>query len=337
MHCHVQINPLSDQFCFPKIRGKISNKTGASRTNNEADNSNDNNNDGQNDDQLGAVGGTSNDIVSNLDTDIDDEHPFHRECFAHRFGLLCVVCEKPLPIVTKLIETTSSSVRSEATTSLTTAKSNNFANIANGSNDVITTGGSSSSNRNGPYDLLAGSNAGSHLNLKWRRTTKVEFVKHPFFINERMCPHHVSGSFEQQQVQRVGSYYYNRSSRGGGEGGDNFSAIAQLTSDGDLLCERRTIRRCAGCHRFEPSLASQAKHFVDVGGPNSGQCVCLACCRTVVTTSEDAIPLWDKVSFYQSTTIALSLSTQCVTIIDDACYSAAINYSYFVYLLFMND
>ena len=55
------------------------------------------------------------------------------------------------------------------------------------------------------------------------------------------------------------------------------------------------IRRCAGCHRFEPLFASPDKHFIDVGDSDTGRCVCLACCRTVVTTSDDVVPLWEKV------------------------------------------
>lgn len=55
------------------------------------------------------------------------------------------------------------------------------------------------------------------------------------------------------------------------------------------------IRRCAGCHRFEPLFAAAAKHFIDVGDKDTGRCVCLACCRTVITSSDDVIPLWDKV------------------------------------------
>ena len=55
-----------------------------------------------------------------------------------------------------------------------------------------------------------------------------------------------------------------------------------------------SIRRCSGCHRFEP-LSCPEKHFIDLGDSNTGRCVCLACCRTIVTTSQDAEPLWEKV------------------------------------------
>ena len=296
----------------------VASRTGGTRqiiNNKEAD-KNKNNSEGHYDDQQGAGGDNIDGVVSTLDNDsiddIDGEHLFHQECLAHRFGWLCVVCEKPLPIVTKLINTTTSSSDGEADTVIT-SNSNDIAYSADGCHDIITTDGSR--DRNEPNDMLADSDMGDiigdrttdHLNFKWRRTTKVQFVKHPFFINERMCPHHV-GPFaidtampqQQRQPQRVGLDFYHNSSREGDEGGDIFSAVAESTSDGAFIGERRTIRRCAGCHRFEPSLASPAKHFVNVGDPNSGQCLCLACCRTVVTTSDDAIPLWDKVSFHVS-------------------------------------
>jgi hypothetical protein len=50
------------------------------------------------------------------------------------------------------------------------------------------------------------------------------------------------------------------------------------------------VRRCAGCHCFEPQCAE--RRFVDVGvGDGEGRCVCLACCRTVVTdTAGGALP-----------------------------------------------
>jgi hypothetical protein len=57
-----------------------------------------------------------------------------------------------------------------------------------------------------------------------------------------------------------------------------------------------SVRRCAGCHRFEPAFASPSKHFIDVGDSDTGRCVCLACVGTVVMTSDDVVPLWDKVS-----------------------------------------
>ena len=96
-----------------------------------------------------------------------------------------------------------------------------------------------------------------------------------------MCPHHAKPrqpkSDEQQQQQQ------------------GLSGATAMSTASVLADEIGEIRRCAGCHRFEPLFASPSKHFIDVGDSNTGRCVCLACCRTVVTTSEDAIPLWEKV------------------------------------------
>ena len=72
------------------------------------------------------------------------------------------------------------------------------------------------------------------------------------------------------------------------------------------------IRRCAGCHRFEPLFASPTKHFIDVGDSNTGRCVCLACCRTVVTSNDDAVPLWDKVIDYFEGPLGLITSEESV-------------------------
>jgi hypothetical protein len=38
--------------------------------------------------------------VKDVNTNDEKVHPFHHECFAHHFGNICVVCEKPLIIET---------------------------------------------------------------------------------------------------------------------------------------------------------------------------------------------------------------------------------------------
>ena len=86
------------------------------------------------------------------------------------------------------------------------------------------------------------------------RNGMVCFVKHPFFVNERMCPGHAEGEAGRQSG----------------------------TSN-------RTCRRCTGCHRFEPF----DEPFADLD--DAGRCVCLACCRTVVTDEKDVQPLWQLV------------------------------------------
>ena len=221
--------------------------------------------------QLATAGGDGEDNSDDRTTtayprDIDDEHPFHRACFAHHFGWTCVVCEQPLPM-----ETT----------------------------PIVSFDGNAVDDTSVP-SAVAGSR---------RRATKVKFLKHPFFGNERVCPHHVDGTtpaasntlmLQQHQRQEQVDHSIGGDSCGeqGSEDYDD-KRYTIITTAGSSTIEavapERMIRQCAGCHRFEPSLASPAKHFVDVGDANSGQCLCLACCRTVVTSSEDVIPLWNKV------------------------------------------
>jgi hypothetical protein len=104
-------------------------------------------------------------------------------------------------------------------------------------------------------------------------SNKFEFLKHPFFEKERMCPHHAV------------------SARSNAEEDESCLATSESadTTEGGI----GSIRRCSGCHRFEP--ISPNKHFIDLGDSDTGRCVCLACCRTAVTTSQDAEPLWEKV------------------------------------------
>lgn len=109
--------------------------------------------------------------------------------------------------------------------------------------------------------------------------SKFEFLKHPFFEKERMCPHHARPKRRSN----------------GGEVSKDASAESDSVQSSGTDNQAGEIRRCAGCHRFEPLFASPNKHFIDVGDSDTGRCVCLACCRTVVTTSEDAISLWEKV------------------------------------------
>lgn len=220
LHCNAPIDPQSQSFCYAKL------------TNDE------NNNNASNDVGLG-----------------DDEHPFHRECFAKHFGWMCVVCEKPLPMVTK------------------------FNNPPTDSGDDV---------NNNAATVTPPPSGG--------KSTKVEFLKHPFFEKERMCPHHVGPI--TAQIQR----HVQQTERGQNNNNDDRADIDSPFGGGRHSMNTTTseevigeIRRCAGCHRFEPLFASPTKHFIDVGDSNTGRCVCLACCRTVVTNSDDVVPLWDKV------------------------------------------
>jgi len=95
-----------------------------------------------------------------------------------------------------------------------------------------------------------------------------------------MCPHHATGTMRQRQEQEAQQFRQEH---------DN---VGITTTEEAEIGE---IRRCSGCHRFEPKFASSSKHFIDVGDSDTGRCVCLACCRTLVTTSDEAVPLWEQV------------------------------------------
>ncbi|KAL3812169.1 hypothetical protein ACHAXA_000938, partial [Cyclostephanos tholiformis] len=126
-------------------------------------------------------------------------------------------------------------------------------------------------------------------NVTLRKNAIVQYIKHPYFVTERMCPHHASTTFST-----TNEFDAPRSKGGKGIGG--FEAGLD-GSHHTTTCETRIglIRRCAGCHCFEPKYASPSKHFVDVGDSNTGRCLCLACIRTVVVTNDDIVPLWEEV------------------------------------------
>jgi len=148
------------------------------------------------------------------------------------------------------------------------------------------------------------------------KSTKVEFLKHPFFDNERMCPHHATPS-RTTSLQQQNNPYQQQVNESNGNGDDNsrhnsssgYRDSGLTTTSEEVIGE---IRRCAGCHRFEPLFASPTKHFIDVGDSNTGRCVCLACCRTVVTSNDDAVPLWDKVIDFFEGPLGLITSEESV-------------------------
>mmetsp|Transcript_23772 Transcript_23772/g.33962 ORF Transcript_23772/g.33962 Transcript_23772/m.33962 type:complete len:444 (+) Transcript_23772:227-1558(+) len=113
-------------------------------------------------------------------------------------------------------------------------------------------------------------------------STKFEYLQHPFFDKERMCRHHARGLGTIRRRQEHEAQQFREEDENVGVTSTEETEIGE-------------IRRCAGCHRFEPKFASSSKHFVDVGDSDTGRCVCLACCRTVVTSSDEAIPLWEQV------------------------------------------
>jgi hypothetical protein len=51
-----------------------------------------------------------------------------------------------------------------------------------------------------------------------------------------------------------------------------------------------STRRCTGCHRFEPLFDGG---FADIG--DADRCICMSCCRTVITDHQSARPLWGEV------------------------------------------
>jgi hypothetical protein len=185
--------------------------------------------------------------LGNDDGDDEDEHPLHQMCFSQHFGYMCVVCEKPLPMVT----------------TVTKIKTDN---------------------RRDDYDEKI-----DKTNVTLKKNAIVQYIKHPYFVTERMCPHHASSTSTRDEFEAPRSK--------GDKGIGGFEAGLD-GSHHTTTCEKRigSIRRCAGCHRFEPKYASPSKHFVDVGDSNTGRCVCLACMRTMVVTNDDIIPLWEEVS-----------------------------------------
>jgi len=253
LHCNVIINPKIDSFCYAKVPSSTSLTSSLNANINDISSLNVNNG-------SATLEGSREVVVE------DEEHPFHRECFASYFGWICVVCEKPLPMVTK------------------------FDNDNSSDND---TSGANANNNNTMVNQSAAAVDGREAKGK---STKVEFLKHPFFDNERMCPHHAATPNRTTSLQQQNNPYeqqVNESNSNNSEHSSSGYRDSGLTTTSEEVIGE--IRRCAGCHRFEPLFASPTKHFIDVGDSNTGRCVCLACCRTVVTSNDDAVPLWDKV------------------------------------------
>ncbi len=313
-HCRALVDPLKEEFCYSKSKNKTRGgktrtreparqRRGREEVNTNTDNEADNKN-------------TNTDSRHPIDyTEDDDEHPFHRACFAHHFGWLCVVCEKPLPMVTtKIIDDSSHDTTNSNTGNEAAAADSNtirFTYTAAGSTHTTTITSGNQNTIDESIMVDSSSPGVTCSNQKPRKIIKVEFLKHPFFSNERVCPHHVKSvvtseitMLQQQHRQQCVEVDYFYPSRGsGGRRGENLlTSIGSSSMNSSAVeigeCGSKTIRQCAGCHRFEPSLASPTKHFVNVGDPKSGQCLCLACCRTVVTSSDDVIPLWDRVSSF---------------------------------------
>jgi len=258
LRCNAQIEPKSQLYCCVKLSGGEK-RTAAIPTNREH----------------GAI--------KDVNTYDEKVHPFHQECFTHHFGYICVVCEKPLPIETTL------------------------------TNDT---------------HHVDDDNTGAKHNIAGWTTIMVKCTQYVFFNTERRCPHHklspvmtpITSSRKQRQqlfqpgrqenyegalIRSMGVDSYapprgrveidgSNGSRGNIIGIASFSDI--ITTPTTTTDEQKIapIRRCEGCHRFEPK--SPAKHFVDVGDSNTGRCVCWACEKTIVVTYDDIVPLWDKVS-----------------------------------------
>jgi len=151
------------------------------------------------------------------------------------------------------------------------------------------------------------------------KSTKVEFLKHPFFDNERMCPHHATSSSSTNtrttSLQQQNNPYQQQVNESNGDDNSRHNSSSGYRDSGLTTTSEEVIgeiRRCAGCHRFEPLFASPTKHFIDVGDSNTGRCVCLACCRTVVTSNDDAVPLWDKVIDFFEGPLGLITSEESV-------------------------
>jgi hypothetical protein len=215
-HCRASIDPQCQKFCCAKLSVSSGKKKRTTKT-------------------TSIQGESSRD--GDHDDDDEEERPLHQECYSRHFGYMCVVCDKPLPLVTT------------------------FSEIKGG-------------------DQLQN----DKIDEKSRKNATVKFIKHPYFDTERMCPHHAQAS----------PFF------GIPRDADPDGAIDDVSDHTHTTTSEETkivsVRRCAGCHRFEPAFASPSKHFIDVGDSDTGRCVCLACVSTVVMTSDDVVPLWDKVS-----------------------------------------
>ena len=140
-----------------------------------------------------------------------------------------------------------------------------------------------------PLPLVSEIKGGDHLQNdkaveQSMKNAIVKCIKHPYFDTEMMCPHHVQASPLFGMPRDTGP----------DDAIDDVSHHTHTTTSEETKIG--SVRRCAGCHRFEPVFASPSKHFIDVGDSDTGRCVCLACVGTVVMTSDDVVPLWDKVS-----------------------------------------
>ena len=282
-HCKGCIDPVGRSFCYARIKRKKKRGANIADAGIGGGNNRDNTIGGDNynsNDGAAAAGG--------IEREEDKEQPFHKECFARYFGWMCVVCEQPLPMVTK--------VKNDGSIATNDADGTDGGGGRNedGNND---SGGFQPDANDGDNNASSSADQGGEGK---RKSTRVEFLKHPFFDNEKMCPHH-AGPITVDQLSRQFPQNRRRDGVGVGDGGgedeeedeyDTGRGSINTTTSEEVIGE---IRRCAGCHRFEPLFANPSKHFIDVGDANTGRCVCLACCRTVVTNSNDAVPLWERV------------------------------------------
>jgi hypothetical protein len=213
-HCQAPIDPRCQKLCSAKLSLSSGKKKRTTKTKT-------------------LQGETSRD--GDHDSGVE-ERPLHQECYSRHLGYMCVVCEKPLPLVTTISE------------------------IKGG-------------------DHLQNDKAKE----KSMNNATVKYIKHPYFVTERMCPQHAASSFFGIPKDADSN-----------DAIDDVSHHTHTNSSEDTKIG--SVRRCAGCHRFEPAFASPSKHFINVGDSDTGRCVCLACVGTVVMTFEDVVPLWAKVS-----------------------------------------
>ena len=216
-HCQAPIDPRCQKYlCVTKLSVSSSKKKRTTK-------------------KTAIQGETSRD--GDHDDGDEERRPLPQECFSRHFGYMCVVCDKPLPLVTT------------------------FSEIKVG-------------------DHLQNDKAEE----KSRKNATVKYIKHPYFDTERMCPHHAQASpfFGIPRDAHPDNAI------------DDVSHHTHTTTSEETKIG--SVRRCAGCHRFEPAFASPSKHFIDVGDSDTGRCVFLACVGTVVMNSDDVVPLWCKVS-----------------------------------------
>lgn len=247
LHCNAQIDPQSQECFFVKVlSGKKRTTATAKSRDHVADETSDNND--------------------------DKVHPFHNECFARHFGYMCVVCEKPLPIVDTA--------------------------VANSNEDTHTKTVKCIKHKFFDTERMCPHHATTLVKTTTTQKSRQKQSQQLWQSDQQDSEDDdaVLGTLEASPKEGIGIKGINGSIGnviGAASRNGNITTSTTASKECKIV---GSIRQCMGCHRLEPLLASSTKHFVDVGNSNPRMCLCLACMTTVVLTSDDVVPLWHKVS-----------------------------------------